>query len=250
MQMAVDIWYSVEDLAGIIGAACSTVSQPISLLAASWGIPVISWASTSDSLSNKEVYPTFTRVEGTWSILAPVLNDVVDHFGWNRIGVLYAPDEIMKTTALDLGRELQQNGKNVIYQVIPNIAQDARVGLENQNDQQNVLRLLKEQARIFIFMCYMSDSLNLMMSAKAVGMLNGDYTFITHKDLANPRNSVFEGILVVSPRSPSGPEFDAFLRKVLLAFDDPRFDGVPHLDKNGDIRDMHIYAGMFYCKSS
>ncbi len=43
----------------------------------------------------------------------------------------------------------------------------------------------------------------------------------------------------------SGPTFDDFLRKTLLAFDNPKFDNLPHADKDYDIRDMHDYAGLF-----
>ena len=78
------MWSEVDDLDAFIGDGCSVVCQPVSLLAAAWRIPVVSFGCTSDSLSDKITYPTFTRVEGTWSILAPVIKDLSGKFGWNR----------------------------------------------------------------------------------------------------------------------------------------------------------------------
>ncbi len=43
IPMIVDMWMSVKDLDVIIGDGCSVVCQPASLLAAAWGIPIISW---------------------------------------------------------------------------------------------------------------------------------------------------------------------------------------------------------------
>ena len=64
MQVAVGMWTTVR-LHGIIGSGCSVVCQPVSLLAASWSVPVISWQCASMLLSDKVTYPTFTRVETT-----------------------------------------------------------------------------------------------------------------------------------------------------------------------------------------
>ena len=86
MQVIVDLWDSVEDLDGLIGSGCSTVCQPESLLAASWGIPVVSWACSSHTLSDKDIYPTFTRVDGPWTARSHVYDHLADVFNWKKIG--------------------------------------------------------------------------------------------------------------------------------------------------------------------
>lgn len=55
------ILYRTEDLDGIIGGGCSTVCVPVSLLAAAWGIPVISYGCLLSTLGDKDTYPTFAR---------------------------------------------------------------------------------------------------------------------------------------------------------------------------------------------
>ena len=57
---AVDAWQSMGGLDAVIGAGCSVVCQPVSLLAAAWNIPIVSYSCSSSSLSNKRTYPTFT----------------------------------------------------------------------------------------------------------------------------------------------------------------------------------------------
>ncbi len=84
MQAAVDMWASEDTLVAFIGDACSTVCQPLALLAAAWNIPVVSWGCPIGSLADKK---TFTRVDSTWLSIAPVLNSLADVFNWNRVAI-------------------------------------------------------------------------------------------------------------------------------------------------------------------
>ena len=119
MQMAVDMWASVQDLDAIIGDGCSNVCQPVSLLAAAWGIPMISWGCTSPSLSDKSMYPVFSRVEGTWLSLAPVFNALSDVFNWTTIAVLSTTEEIWTLTAKAVVHKLESDGKEVHFRLLP-----------------------------------------------------------------------------------------------------------------------------------
>ena len=85
-KVIVDLWDSVTDLDAIIGPGCSTGCQPVSLLAAAWGIPIISWGCGSGTLSDKSIHPTFTRVDSTWLTRIPVFTGMAHMFKWKRIG--------------------------------------------------------------------------------------------------------------------------------------------------------------------
>ena len=80
--MAVDSWSNSDDLDGIIGAACSIVCQPVGLLAAAWNVPMVSYTCSSGSLSNKDVYPTFSRAVGTWLLISYPMDAALDAFGY------------------------------------------------------------------------------------------------------------------------------------------------------------------------
>ncbi len=65
MQIAVEMWDSTSgSLDAIIGGGCSVVCEPLSLLAASWNVATVSYGCESNYLSDKSVYPTFTRTVG------------------------------------------------------------------------------------------------------------------------------------------------------------------------------------------
>ncbi len=95
-QVTIDLWHSVADLDALIGPSCSTVCQPVSLLAAAWGIPLISWGCGSASLSNKLVHPTFTRVDSTWLSRIVAFRGLCNMFGWKKIGILSTPEKIYR----------------------------------------------------------------------------------------------------------------------------------------------------------
>ena len=78
----VEAWSASTDLDGIIGAACSTVCQPVGLLAAVWNLPMVSFTCTSDYLSDKEVYPTFTRSTGPYGLISFTIDAILDVFGY------------------------------------------------------------------------------------------------------------------------------------------------------------------------
>ena len=72
----------MADVDGLVGAACSTVCQPVGLLAASWNIPMVSYFCGSESLADKETYPTFTRTSPNMvAVLPGAIAATIDAFG-------------------------------------------------------------------------------------------------------------------------------------------------------------------------
>ena len=81
-KTAVEAWSETADLDGFLGFHCSVVCQPVGLLAASWNIPMVSYFCSSGALSDKEIYPTFTRLTANWLALGPgAIVATVDKFG-------------------------------------------------------------------------------------------------------------------------------------------------------------------------
>ena len=79
-RQAVEVWMELIDLDVILGPYCSVVCQPVSSLTAHWNIPTISFGCQSEALSNKDVYPTFSRSVGTFSTLPPMFNTILNVF--------------------------------------------------------------------------------------------------------------------------------------------------------------------------
>ena len=76
------------------------VCEPVALLSAAWNLSYVSWVGcTSDTLSNKYNYPTFTRTVGTWVSLAPMFQQFTQYFDWGRIGIVTTTENIMQLTS-------------------------------------------------------------------------------------------------------------------------------------------------------
>ncbi len=253
MQMMVDMWNSVPDLDAIIGDGCSSVCQPVSLLAAAWGIPVVSWGCRSGSLSDKSIYPTFTRLDGTWQSVVPAFNDVADMFGWTKIGILTTTEDVFKLTAEAIRDDMQKHGKEVVFRVVATTVQGNEINQNKLQALQETITTMKTEVRIFCLMTYTADLRNMLIIAYDEGMLNGDYAFIGSETNIGVGQEwsyrpemdqyIFNGVLGVGVKSPSGPEYDALLQRTIDAFQDPVFADVPHLGPTASIEDVNVYAG-------
>ncbi len=61
LKAALDLWELAPVLHAYIGGGCSVVCKPVALIAAAWDIPYVSFGCTSNELSQKFEYPTFSR---------------------------------------------------------------------------------------------------------------------------------------------------------------------------------------------
>lgn len=75
-------------LAGVIGALSSGVSETVANFLRVFQIPQISYASTSIDLSNKDIYSYFLRVVAPDSFQAQAMVDMIKRFGWNYVSTV------------------------------------------------------------------------------------------------------------------------------------------------------------------
>ena len=79
---------SPSQLAGVIGASYSGVSEMVANFLRVFEIPQISYDSTSKSLSNKDIYSYFFRTVSPDSFQAQAIVDVCKEFGWNYVSTI------------------------------------------------------------------------------------------------------------------------------------------------------------------
>ena len=88
----------------IFGCRCSGASVAVARLAAVENIPMLSPASSSTKLSNKDEYPTFSRLfapdDDTGQVGA--LISLLRSFGWDKISVINTDTQFTKDIALEL----------------------------------------------------------------------------------------------------------------------------------------------------
>ena len=153
VKMLIDIWRDNQDLDVIIGDACSIVCYPASLLASVWNVPIISWGCTLEALSDKSVHPTFSRVIRPSSDRVGILKELVIMFGWNRVGIISETDKVYKEQSIELLSKLRLLNITVFYYSIISFnhkSNNDRVS----NNLENVMKSVKDRARILIIFSY------------------------------------------------------------------------------------------------
>ena len=82
---------STTRMSGIVGAAASSVSTPTATLLGLriFQSPLVSYASSSAALSNKNLYEYFLRTIPPDSFQANAMVDLVSHFGWEYVSVIF-----------------------------------------------------------------------------------------------------------------------------------------------------------------
>ena len=68
-----------EGVVAVVGAACSGASMGANAVLSSYGIPMISYASTNPGLSDDDDYPLFYRVVPSDAIIGPASADMMAH---------------------------------------------------------------------------------------------------------------------------------------------------------------------------
>ena len=90
----------------ILGCRCSDPTMAISALAAAEDIAVLSPAATNPQLSNKENYPTFSRLVAPDNSAGQVgaLVALLRHFGWDRISIINTDNSYAQDLKVELVR--------------------------------------------------------------------------------------------------------------------------------------------------
>lgn len=75
---------------GLIGAASSSVSIPVASIGQLFHMPQISYASQSSLLERRDRFSYFYRTLPSNSLEVQVIVDLLQHFGWSYISILYS----------------------------------------------------------------------------------------------------------------------------------------------------------------
>ena len=84
---------SLEGVQAVVGPARSAVCEPVSTLANIFRVPVVSFWSSSPTLSNQEVHPFFSRSHPSDATTGVNLIRFVWEMGWKHVSVLYVEDD-------------------------------------------------------------------------------------------------------------------------------------------------------------
>lgn len=207
-------------ISAVIGPAASWISIPVARLLGLYGIPQISYASTSRILGDKTRYNSFLRTVPSDEFQAQAMAEFVHHFHWNYVFLIASDDDYGKMGAA----AFKVAAKNLSVC----IANDEFIAFGSPNSDrqiQETISKLKEahRAKVVIVFSYLEQGERLLKQAEEMKI--SDRTWVTsdgwnsiNSELAtlNVSDTMLKGLFSFSIRSKQVKEFDRFVRSLSI----------------------------------
>ena len=140
------------ELHGVLGEVCSNPCQTIGLLGAAWNVPIVSFMCTLTTLSDKLMYPTFTRVGGSAATVVPITKYLFHYFNWTRIAIV-ANAIPVHLLAANSYAEMLSSSSNIVYRyTFFSVADTGTVKVSYIKPFLQMLKDIKKKARGTIFL--------------------------------------------------------------------------------------------------
>ncbi|XP_033742389.1 gamma-aminobutyric acid type B receptor subunit 2-like [Pecten maximus] len=108
-----DLIYRRPRILMVIGSACSEVTETLAEIVPYWNLILVSYASTSPALSEREKYKTFFRLAPTDAANNPARALFLQHFRWNAVATVYENKEEFYLAMAELTPFLEQHNISV-----------------------------------------------------------------------------------------------------------------------------------------
>ncbi|XP_022793921.1 atrial natriuretic peptide receptor 1-like isoform X2 [Stylophora pistillata] len=225
--LTADLMRSSTSVDAYIGPGCSVACLSAGLLARHWNKPIISFSCSSLELEDRNKYATFARTQPfsrTYSESTPlVLFQIMRRFKWQRSAILAkddGPTSIWAPIANNVYNHFKSNNLTVSYYNVYKVRDDPE---KQYRDTKKLLAETKKYARVLFILATRTEVARLLLIAKELGMLKGDFAFITldfyiseslRTSLAKRTWSlswekmlgIFEGLITLSVKKPGGEE--------------------------------------------
>ncbi|KAK3705160.1 hypothetical protein QZH41_003755 [Actinostola sp. cb2023] len=155
------------------GCTCTTAARS----AAAFNMSMISYMCNNPEVSNKKRYPTFARTFAIDTKLTPSLLSLLKYFEWKRVAIIY--ENVTKWIEMKdtITKRLKEKDITIALQLLMSPAAVYRP--QNHSEMyKDILKQIKAEARIVIFVTELSLAREGMLYALDHGMINGDYVFI------------------------------------------------------------------------
>ena len=204
-------------VSAVIGPAVSWISIPVARLLGLYGIPQISYASTSRILGDKTRYNSFLRTVPSDEFQAQAIATFVHYFHWNFVFLIASDDDYGKMGAAAF--------KSAAKELNVCIANDEYIAFGSPNSDRQIedtVRKLKtaERAKVVIVFSYFEQGERLLKQAEIMEVT--DRTWVAsdgwnslNSELANLNvsESMLQGLFSFSIRSKQVEGFEKFVRE-------------------------------------
>ncbi|XP_046381542.2 atrial natriuretic peptide receptor 1-like [Haliotis rufescens] len=217
-----------------IGPACDYAVAPVARYSQRWGIPVLTAGALVSAFLDKSEYNLLTRMVGPYNKLGDFVLDILRHFKWQHVGLLYS----------DFKYGANKGKSNCFFQ-LEAIYLELKKSFRTKpwhksfsstigDDQlKALLQEAMEETRV-ILLCAPHDTVrNIMIQFEELGLDNGEYVVINFDMFSSgiegtkpwfragdttQRNrqarKAYEAVMTVTHRRPSSAEFAMFSKEV------------------------------------
>lgn len=203
-------------ISAVVGPAASWISIPVARLLGLYGIPQISYASTSRILGDKTRYSSFLRTVPSDEFQAQAMAEFVRHFHWNYVFLIASDDDYGKMGAAAF--------KVATKNLSVCIANDVFIAFGSPNSDRQIDDTMSklqatERAKVVIVFSYLEEGERLLKRAEQFKIT--DRTWVTsdgwnsiNSELSNLNVSrtLLRGLFSFSIRSKQVKEFEKFMR--------------------------------------
>ncbi|GMP48554.1 hypothetical protein CsSME_00015869 [Camellia sinensis var. sinensis] len=203
-----------EQVKVIIGPLTSMQANFLILLGVQAHVPIISFSTTSPSLSYLRS-PYFFRAALNDSSQVQPITAIIQAFGWKEVVSVYTADEYGEGLIPFLTDTFQENKIRVLYKsIIHPLASDEEIVAE-------LYKLMTMQTRVFIVHMTHSLSTRLFTKANEFGMMSEGYVWIITDGITNSFNffdpsiiiASMQGVIGVQPHVPKSKKLEDFISR-------------------------------------
>ncbi|XP_056621609.1 extracellular calcium-sensing receptor-like [Triplophysa dalaica] len=137
----------------IVGDPGSTHSIAVSSVLGLFRVPMVSYYATCTCLSDREKYPSFFRTIPSDAFQVRAMMQILRHFGWTWVGVIYSDDDYGIYAAQSFHQEMQLHGGCVAFSEI--------MPYDNRRDIQRIVKVI-EASTAKVVVAFSTDLLALM----------------------------------------------------------------------------------------
>ena len=200
---------------GIVGTSASRVSIPVASLGRLFQVPQVSYSSTSPILSNRETYSYFYRTVPPDNLQAQAMIDIVRHFNWTQISIIYTGDSYGQPGSRVLRMLAEAN--NICIDL------DREIGVDfNASDYTSLANMLIDSNAEVVLVFALKENVQPLL--KAVVNLSSDHRFTwiasdswaRSLSIAHMFNETVAGYFGVAALAPHVPSFDDYLSRLTI----------------------------------
>ncbi|XP_074605223.1 metabotropic glutamate receptor 8-like [Brevipalpus obovatus] len=204
-------------ISGVLGAASSVTSIQVANLLRLFGIPQISFFSTSPELSNKDRFKYFLRTVPSDDIQTLAMVEIIKRMNWTYVSVLYEESNYGVKAFEALENWLM--GTNICIAVKEKLPKDS--GVADSSKYDTIVGKLRDKHQARGVIVFGSDQeVKALMQAVKRGNLTGKYQWIgsdgwSARALVSDGNEEqVEGTLSIQPMSKPVEGFDEYFTRL------------------------------------